>query len=297
MTMWALLSLFHLGCDGPGTTGTVTAYLQAEGTISEGLDPGGDLEHVIDGWRVRFDRFVVVLGRVGLARSRDDRTFRSDTIHAIDLTRVSAMGVPVARFLDVPVGQWDFVTFRLGGVGSAMRDPSVMEADFAEMQARGCSYLIAGRIEDPEGDGIARPPGRAMRTNVASVRFRFCVPVEVAHGPCQAEDGLPGIVVTTGSQAFDLTAHGDHLLFDGFPEGPEIVHRRAQWLADADLDGDGEVEQSELESIDAAALFRDPDYSLGGSPVPIRTAWDFVRAQVATQMHFQGEGECVIEVE
>jgi hypothetical protein len=46
-------------------------------------------------------------------------------------------------------------------------------------------------------------------------------------------------------------------------------------------------------AADAAALFPAPDYSLTGAPFAIDTAWDFVLAQLKTQGHFQGEGECL----
>jgi hypothetical protein len=295
--MWIVL-LFALaggGCES-SATGDVTAYLQAEDTIADGLEPGSGVEDIVDGWRVRFDRYVIAIGHVDLRRSSDGAEVHSHDRYAIDLARLPARGEPIASYSSIATGRWDRVSFRVGEIGAATRHPSVSEEDFAAMRADGCAYLIEGRIEDPEGDGMSNPPGGSPRTGVAAVRFQLCVPLEVAHGPCQAEDGLPGIVVTTGATTFDLTVHGDHLFFDSFPAGAEVVRRRAQWLADADLNGDGEVVRAELEAIDAAMLFRTPDYSLAGSPIPIRTAWDFVRAQLASQVHFQGEGECVIEV-
>ena len=39
-------------------------------------------------------------------------------------------------------------------------------------------------------------------------------------------------------------------------------------------------------------LFPSPTYVLSGSPLEINNAWDFVRAQLGTQGHIFGEGEC-----
>jgi GNAT superfamily N-acetyltransferase len=75
-------------------------------------------------------------------------------------------------------------------------------------------------------------------------------------GPCSAEGGgLAGAVVNEGGiTTVAVTLHGDHMLFDRFPGGAEMVSRRAQWLADSDLDGDDRITQVELEAIDAAIL-------------------------------------------
>lgn len=95
-----------------------------------------------------------------------------------------------------------------------------------------------------------------------------------------------------------MTIHGDHLFFNGFPEGDEGgVMRLAQWLADCDLNLDGTVTQAELEAIDPAQLPElDDRYQLGGSPItPIDDMYVYVTAQLKTQGHFQGEGECPVD--
>jgi len=104
---------------------------------------------------------------------------------------------------------------------------------------------------------------------------------------------MEGVVVTSGTTTnASVTIHGDHLWFGAFPSGDELVERRAQWLANCDLDQDGTVTEAELMGTDAAAVFPAPEYNLSGAPVPILDAWDFVAAQVRTQGHLNGEGEC-----
>jgi hypothetical protein len=89
------------------------------------------------------------------------------------------------------------------------------------------------------------------------------------------------------------------LFFNGFPEAEESsVLRLAQWLADCDLDLDGRVTVDELGRIHPDELWElDPErYQLGGSPLtPLDTMLDYVTAQLKTQGHFQGEGECGID--
>ena len=54
------------------------------------------------------------------------------------------------------------------------------------------------------------------------------------------------------------------------------------------------MSETELKAIPLSALSElDPErYQLGGAPIALSTVWDYVRAQLMTQGHFQGEGEC-----
>jgi hypothetical protein len=125
------------------------------------------------------------------------------------------------------------------------------------------------------------------------------VPAETLFGPCQL-DGVPGFAITSGeTTTVAATLHGDHLFFNGFPTGDEGgIVRLAQWLADSDLDLDGEVTQVELEAIAPADLSELRDYSFTGSPIdPLDTMWDYVIAQLKTQGHMNGEGECQVDGE
>lgn len=55
----------------------------------------------------------------------------------------------------------------------------------------------------------------------------------------------------------------------------------AQWIADADLDHDGETTLAELQKIKASDLFA-ADYDLSDAPFEIVTAYDFAEAQALT---------------
>ena len=170
-----------------------------------------------------------------------------------------------------------------------MRHESVSEADFEEMVANEYTYLLEGTIT--RADGESCPPGGGCRP-ASSIAFRFGADAPTAFGPCEAEDGLPGIIVTESGTTVAIDIHGDHVFFDAFPTGAEVIERRAQWLANADVDGDDRVTTDELAAIEAADLFPPDTYNLAGAPIELDHALDFVRAQLATQGHFQGEGEC-----
>jgi hypothetical protein len=85
--------------------------------------------------------------------------------------------------------------------------------------------------------------------------------------------------------------------FNSFPTGSEAsIERRAAWILEADADGDGRVSTEDLVALDATEVFTTQlGYSLDGAPdgITIDNALDFVRAQLATQGHFKGEGECI----
>jgi hypothetical protein len=191
-----------------------------------------------------------------------------------------------------------------------MRDPSVSEADFNAMTTGNFTYLIDGTLTKADGRScppttLAMPPPGAVVMGMngggdncyanTSIAFEIGVNAATVFGPCEV-DGVPGLSIASGSTTtVAFTIHGDHLFFNGFPEGDESgVMRLAQWLADCDLNVDGTVSQAELEMIAPSSLPEiDTRFELGGSPItPLDTMWTYVTAQLKTQGHFQGEGEC-----
>lgn len=268
--------------------GILSVSLEAEDTITEGLEPGDGLENLVDGWTVTFDEYIVAIGGVTIGRAGGDLTVGESVV--VDLTKLPASGFELARFTGIATGQWGEFSYKLVHAGEATRDDSVSKDDFDRMVADDVTYLIRG----------------TATKDSATVTFEFAEPAEVTFGPCESEAGAPGVNVTELSEtAASVVIHGDHLFFNGFPSGAEITERRAAWLEAADMlgDGDGHVDDSELEGItgtELATLFPtaepatdgDAQYFLSGSPVPVGDARDFVIGQLLTQGHFNGEGEC-----
>ena len=303
-----------VGC-GQGTGGA-TVLLEAEDTITGGIPAGSSGEAIQDGWSVTFDDYVVVIGDVDLHLATDETVeAEAGELFAVGLVDVSESGLALWDFEGLETGRWELF-YRVGGAGDgAMRDPSVTEAQFSEMQAGDWTYRVAGTIDQDGGQSC--PPasiGAELRADATpngsvnaggdacydatSVRFRWGVTAETSYGPCEIDE-VPGFAVAAGGvSTVALTIHGDHIFFNGFPEGGEGgVQRLAQWLADSDLNLDGEVTREELEQIAPSDLPElDDRYQLGGAPIPIDASmWAYVTAQLKTQGHFQGEGECPVD--
>jgi hypothetical protein len=277
----------------PVGSGNVEVRLEAEETITAGIAAGAAEDEISDGWTVAFTKYVVAVGHVELARAATpDPHFHAEEEYVVDLKSLPPTGFPLARFEGVSAERWDEFSYELAAASAtATRDPSVSQADFDEMVAGGLTYLVEGTLTKSDGESCV--PGAACRP-ATSIAFRLGVPVPTVFSDCEAEEGAPGVAVAANTTtSVNATLHGDHLFFSAFPTGEEALVRRAQWLANADTDANGTVTRAELEAADAAALFPAPDYSLTGAPFAIDTAWDFVVAQLKTQGHFQGEGECL----
>lgn len=282
-----LCTALTVACAEP--TGDLTILLQAEQTITEGITAGEGPSNIVDGWSVQFSKYLVTVGDVHLERTADEREAHDSHVWVVDLAALPPGGVELTRIEDLLAERWDVFGYATPRANEeSLRHPRVNQVDFDEMVAHGWTYLIEGSLEKASGESC--PPAGECRP-ASQLSFRIGADVDTVFGPCQGE-GLPGVTVTESGTAVSISIHGDHLFFDTFPSGAEIIERRAQWLADADLDGDGLVTSEELMEVSAASLFPSTIYQLAGAPFPIETAYDFARAQLATQGHFQGEGEC-----
>ena len=296
-----------------GGSGSLSVLLEAEDSIVSGLKAGQDIEDISDGWTVSYEKFLIAVGDVYINLSTDmsvDAEVAKVTV--IDLTQTPAAGQPLWSLDSLQEGRWEFFFSTPPTVDATKRDNSVSQADFNTMVEHGWTYLIEGELHQTAGQScppfyLATPRDREPNGNTSggnpcydasSVRFVIGAKVDTTYGPCEV-DHVPGVAIAAGAeQSAAITIHGDHLFFNGFPEGNEGgIIRLAQWLADCDLDLDGVVTMTELKSIAPADLPEiDDRYQLGGSPVtPLINMVDYVRGQLKTQGHFQGEGECPID--
>ena len=297
-----------LGCtEGAVGTGDLAVLIEPEDVIVSGLDP----DSVSDGWEIRFDSYIVGIGDIQAQLSTDPSVVATAAdLVVIDLTQASAGGESLWELSELEQGSWEFSYATLDASASAQRHASVSQADFDTMLADQSTYLIAGTLAKPDGQScppaaLATPPGGAVSIGqnsagddcyaAATVSFEISASAQTRFGPCEV-DGAPGFSVSPGVQtSVAITIHGDHLFFNGFPEGAEGgVLRLAQWMADCDLNLDGLVTRAELQAIAPSQLAElDERFQLGGSPItPLDNMWTYVVAQLQTQGHFQGEGEC-----
>jgi hypothetical protein len=268
------------GC--PSTpTGDLVVSLQAEDTIAEGLAAGTGDEQITDGWAITYTKFIVALGHVHVQQAGGAvNEVEMDTL--ADLRSVSSAGRPVQTLTALPTGRYTFEYDTPIASADMTRDASVSAADQARMVAEGCTYLIQG----------------TATREARSIAFDFCLAAETVL-ECSAMEGAEGIVINSGSNSAAMTLHGDHLWFNGFPDGDEgVVLRRAGWLALVDdrTGMDGMLTNADLTATPVTVL--DPTlYSLTGAPsvdgMPITNLLQYARAQVTTQGHLNGEGECL----
>lgn len=302
------ISLTACGGDDEGGTGSLSVLIEAEETITDGIQAGDDVEEIRDGWTVSFDKYLTSVGHIDLHYSTDeDLEAEADDVYVVDLTRVQSGGLQLWSFDELRSGRWEFNYGTPGAAHGAERHESVEKDDFDQMVDEDWTYLIEGILMKEDGEScppadLAEPGDKEPNGNESggndcydapSVKFAFGVTAETTYGPCQVDD-VPGVSVPSGgTQTVAATIHGDHIFFNGFPEGDEGgVTRQAQWLADCDLDLDGEVTAEELEAITPAQLPTMANYQFGGAPIEPTNMYEYVRGQLLTQGHFQGEGEC-----
>ncbi|MBX7190709.1 MAG: hypothetical protein K1X94_01545 [Sandaracinaceae bacterium] len=270
------------GCGGSGSpNGDLTVAIQAEDTITEGLSAGTAEEQIVDGWNVTFDKYVTTFGELHLTSMAGGASVVTAMDLVVDLTTIPETG-RVVRTGPLAEGRYAFEYSMPVATAGMTRDTSVSQADFDRMVAEGCSYLIAGTAEN----------------GTRTITFDVCLDAEADYA-CSSTDGMEGIVVSAGSSTAFMTVHGDHLFFNGFPAGDEaVVTRRAGWLALVDdaTGADGTVDNADLEGTPISILPAS-DYALTGAPtvegMAITNMSLYARAQLQTQGHLNGEGECL----
>jgi len=283
----------------------------------EGIAPGDGVEDIQDGWQVSFAKYIISVGQIELHRASHDPV-ANDEIYAVDLKKIPENGLPLWSFTNLKADTW---TFNYGLVNdttvvphASVKDNSQAadgNADFAALKQNDWTYLIEGTLTQTNGRSCPPPSlanipaGKApvgLHRGVScyansTVAFRLAIQAETHYTNCEV-NGMPGVSISAdGTQSVAITIHGDHIFFNGFPSGSEGgVMRLAQWLADSDLNLDGSVTQDELERIKPADLVEiDSRYQL--SAAQLNDMWDYIAAQLRTQGHFQGEGECTAEGE
>ena len=273
-----LLGASLIACGGDdASSGRLRVLLAAEETISNGLAAGPGEEDTKD-FGVTYTKYVVAIGKVALARSAPKLALASDTVYIADMRQVGEQGLPLVTFDDLRPGQWDQLGYQTPvATASNQKLAGVSDADAQGMIDKQLSYWIEGTVNVP-----GKP-----------VSFVLQVAVPTVYSDCE-NNGQPGVAVSEGGvSSTTLTLHGDHLWFDSLVRGDEsTVTRRTHWLVDADVDGDGKVVTEDLALVPAEKVFPGSEYNLSGGAIPIVTALDFVRAQLSTQGHINGEGEC-----
>jgi hypothetical protein len=283
----ALVGLAIAGCGSDGGrsgNGNLSVLLEAEETIVDGLQSGTGEENILDGFDVEFNRYIASIGFVQMAQIDGNNPQSSSVVGIADLTSLPTTLPQLTAFTGIATGQYTEFGFETPAPeADVVNINSVPAEEVDAMVANGWSFVIEGTITQVS-DG-------------ATKSFLIEADVPTVYSACAVEGLEPGVNVSANSSV-DLTLHGDHIFFNGFPEEEGNVQRLAQWLWDVeDTDGNDVLTRVDFEAAtDVGSLFPSPPqgvYELTGGPItPINDAWDFIRAQLGTQGHIFGEGEC-----
>ncbi len=288
---------FALGCGADTSsavqgTGKVQVFVVPEDSIVDGLTAGSGPENVKDGWTVSYKRFLVAAGNFRAYRSSApaDR-IEAKGVTVIDLVTAPASGVVLATFDGVTAARFDKVGFDLANASATSTGAKGLpKEDLDRMVQNGWSLYVEAELTKATGQSC--PRGDATKCKPApKVTIAWGVTAGTSYDDCAPEQGDSGFAVPLGGTvAVKPTIHGDHWFFTNVTHGAELTERRAQWIADCDLDLDGTVTLDELGKVKKEEVFDPAVYSIADASVV--TARDYFVSQARTLGDFQGDGEC-----
>jgi hypothetical protein len=284
------LATLAAACEADGVgTGTFELRVSGEAAAKTGFPYTRDGMSVglVDGWTVRFTRFVVSLGEIRLRTSGGEEAFASAQNQVADLVQGDPTVLTVSG---LAARRWDRFGFNIVPVGA---NPKVLNdvpgAEIEAMRAAGANYLVQGSAEK---DG-------------ARYTFRWLVKAPTRNSSCtNGVDNTDGFVVrnnatTTG----EITIHIDHMFWDTL--GTERSRLRFEAIAaaageDRVVTWDALATQrlAELRGVDGMRL-RDETgaplvYNPGAVPLPASNLQEFIAASMASMGHVNGTGLCTV---
>ncbi len=288
-------------CGGKGTSGNGTGNAQIfvvpEDSITKGLAAGTALDTVQDGWTVTYTKFLAVIGNVRAASTANSGDSVSEPkVYVIDLLHTPESGFLLADFEGIDATRWDKVGYDMPDAAASdlAAGSFTQAADVQTMVGKGYNLYLEGNITKTGGQSCD-PKNPATCQKEEKVTFRWGIADGTSYADCAPAMGDAGFTVPTGgSTQHKPTVHGDHWFFSNIPHGSsEITKRLAQWIANCDLNHDGETTLDELKMVKAPDAFPAAAYNLSGGLVPIATAYDYLLAEAASIGHYDGDGDCV----
>lgn len=287
---WALVALAVAACgtEDAGGRGALSLTISGEEAAEVGFPvPGVEELAFADGWSVRFDKYLVGVGRVRVASADGAVAHVDDEVVVVDLT---AGEQPIFRFEDLPARRWDDFGYDvLAPHAGARRVGAVSDEDLQRMVEGGFNYWIEGEATKGE----------------RRVTFRWGIAAPTRNDRCEnAADGTDGVVVrNNATAAYQITLHLDHLFYDRLGSHDDGARMRFEAIAAvADEDGAIPWEALAAQRIDdlrdaTGASLRDEDgevlrYDPAGIPGADGSLQAYLRAASRSQGRFNGEGVC-----
>ena len=284
-------TLAAVGCSDPTSQGSGTEQFTTWGEefIEEGIPAGDGTTGFIDGWSLKYHKFLVNFHEIVVADAGGHVAQKLDKPRFVDNTKAGEK--ELITFTGVDAKAYSQVSYQIKTavageeiVGGA--DP----ADLAMMVRQGLSVYVEGEATKPDPDDEKK---------VLSKTFHWGFKTQTSYKDCHTEENgisTEGVVVTTNkTDVSQLTTHGDHLYYDSLQSGdnakPTAIRFEEKAAADdgPNGNGDGEVSLAELCQEDIDTDVYNP------SGLPGATIGDFVISLARTIGHFRGEGECTIK--
>lgn len=288
-TIATSLLLATAACGGGEDQGDLIIRMSGEGAAKQGYPFVKDNETIafVDGWQVRFSKFLVGLSEPTLA------TFDGAQAAPVPGTMVADLhlGDPiVTQFAGLEARRWDRFGFRIVAPGADARPLNAVAAeDIVRMAAGGFNYWVEGTAsKGPQtysfAWGLKNPTRNANCTN--------------------GLDGTDGFVVrpNTTTEA-EITIHIDHMFWDTL--GSEKANLRFDAIAGSSKD-DLLINFEELAGQSLASPVgpggqpvTDANgnaiaYNPGSVPLAAPNLAAFVLASSASQAHVNGLGLCTV---
>ena len=256
-TFVALALLPLVGCGGSGTW-SVSTY--GEPYIEEEI-PASDFA---DGCSATFDTFQVMIAEASLLDGDGSAVASMPDAQVFDVAKA---GPHEVASLDVPATFYDTARFRIGPASSAVGG-NVDDSEAQAMVDAGTSMWATGTL-------TCGTETKTFDWSFSSDSLYDCEPEDL-------------VIPNGGTDATELTVHGDHFFYDGLAN--EDAEVRGQAIFDADADANGAITQTELAAVPVAPL----GYQVGPNS-DVTDLGAFVERLTAALGHVDGEGHCQVQ--
>jgi len=260
-------------CACGGGSGTVLFSTWGEDYIEKGIPvDSADEVGFVDGWDVKYDRFLVTIKEITVADKAGVIAFKQAEAKLFDL--VKAGPFEIAKTPAVAAQRYDKVSYAMAPAADVVAGNASAD-DLSFMKTNGYGVYVSATAKK----------GAVTKT------YKWGFALDTLFESCASEEfGGLGVNVPTGAtETVQLTVHGDHLYYDDLQSADAKLRFDAIAAADTSP-ADGQITMDELAAVSLTTLPLGT-YGTGGAS-EVKTLRDFVGALSRTLGHYRGEGEC-----